>query len=92
VTIAERYAEFLSRACLIAKELRIEIEFTTHVSGHGYMTSNAPCVEIVTTDTHEYLEVEGRVCIEAPPEGPAQPPAGGCASNALDLGSQEGRE
>ncbi len=63
MTTNERYKEFLRRACDIAKELRLEVEFTTMTHGHGYISYQAPGVIITTTDTNEYMEADGRTTI-----------------------------
>ena len=68
MNIQERYNEFLRRANEAAKDLKIEVEFTVQTQGSGYMTYDAPCVEIVCTDADSefprYLCVDGRTDID----------------------------
>ena len=53
MTIQERYDEWLRRACEIAKELHLEIEFTTEASGYGYSEYRSACVEVISTQAEE---------------------------------------
>lgn len=63
MSIQERWAEFLRRANTAAKELGLEIEFTTRYA-MGYSASDSPCIEILATgDAIGYMEVEGRLTI-----------------------------
>jgi hypothetical protein len=64
MSVNERFAEFIRRANSIAAELHIEVEFTTQTQGISYMSYEAPCTEIITSDTHEYLVVPGRVIVD----------------------------
>ena len=68
MNIQERYAEFLRRANKAAKDLKIEVEFTTQMQGSGYMTYEAACAEIVcndeTAEFPHYLCVDGQTNID----------------------------
>jgi hypothetical protein len=61
MNIQERYDEWLRKSSELARGLKLEIDFTSHVSGSGFSTYIQPVVEAVTTDTHEYMEIEGSV-------------------------------
>ncbi len=65
MTTQERYDEWLRRSSEIARELKLEIVFTTQAcgTGFGFESYDVPVVEISETDTHGYLEVEGSVYI-----------------------------
>ena len=68
MTIKDRYDEFLRRANEAARDLKIEVEFTTQTQGAAWMEYEAPCVEIVCTDEDSefprYLCIDGRVEID----------------------------
>ena len=59
MTIEERYQEFLRQAGALAASLNLEVEYKTALRGSGYLTYEVPVVEVLTTDTHEYLEMDG---------------------------------
>ncbi len=51
----ERFVEFRMRVNDLAREMKIEVEFTTKTRGVSYMQYESACVEVVTQDTHEYF-------------------------------------
>jgi hypothetical protein len=65
MSISERYQEFLRQAGSLAASMNLEIEYHTAMRGYGYGTYEVPVVEVLTTDTHEYLELDGSTTFSA---------------------------
>jgi hypothetical protein len=49
-TVEERYEEWLKRAAEIAKELKIQIEFTTESARYAYSEYRVACADVSGTD------------------------------------------
>lgn len=59
--LQQRYDEWFRKASELAREMNLEIYFTTTTSGGSFSTYEVPCVEVSALDTHEYLDIEGSV-------------------------------
>lgn len=74
----ERMEEFFRRVDAVAREMNLEVEFTTETAGYGFMAYQSPIIEFVATDTYEYAERGGnrtfgeRLASQATPQEPKQ--------------------
>ncbi len=54
MSVLDRYLEFLAKVDILAQESGLEVEFTVNRS-----MVDLPCVEVLTTDDHRYLLING---------------------------------